>query len=449
MSKTYRIKRGLDLKLYGAAEKLVNEYYPELYAVKPTDFIGVIPKMLVKEGENVKAGQQIFFDKKRENIRFTSPVSGIVKEIRRGEKRRIEEVIIASDDKQDFVSFKEIDIAKANAEDIKNTMIEAGIWTFIRQRPYDIIADPKDTPKAIYVKAFDTAPLAPDYDLILKQELELVQKGIDILQKITNAPIYFNLHTKWNNTRLYDGLKGVTKHFFEGKHPAGNLSVQIFNIEPINKGDIVWHINASELCVLGRLFTEGKYDPQKMIALTGSEIEHPRYYRTKLGASVSGLMKEHLKKDNVRIISGNVLTGTKISQEGFICAYDNHITVIPEGDHYSFLGWILPGFKKFSISRTYFSWLQPQKKYRMHTNLNGGRRAFVMTGIYERLLPIDILPMQLCKSCLAKDIEQMEELGIYEVVPEDFALAEVVCPSKIEMQEIIAEALEFVRNEMS
>ncbi len=449
MSKTYKIKKGKNIKLQGAADKIVQDYFPKFFALKPTDFNAVVPKMLIEEGEQILAGQELFYDKKREYLRFTSPVSGILKQIKRGKKRRIEEIIIEADETQQYYDFKLKSIEELQKNDIINAMLKSGVWPVIRQRPYNIIANPEDNPKAIFIKAFDSAPLAPDYDLLVKQEMDLLQKGIDVLQKITAAPIHFNLHKTLNNTRMYDDLQGVDIRYFEGKHPVGNLSVQIFKISPINKGDIVWHLDIQDLIYIARFFEEGKVEHQKIFAFCGSELTKPMYYKSIQGASISELIQEGLKQDNVRIISGNVLNGEKLHKNGSIGFYDNQITVIPEGNHYSFLGWILPGFKKYSFSRTYFSWLQPNKKRRLHTNLNGGKRPFVMTGIYEKYLPMDILPMQLCKAVLVNDIDEMENLGIYEVVPEDFALAEFACPSKIDMQAIIAEGLEVIHKEMS
>jgi len=449
MSKTYKIKRGLDIKLQGAAEKLVKEYSPKTYALKPLDFIGVVPKVILKEGEKLKAGQNVFFDKKREDIFFSSPVSGILKEIKRGQKRVIEEIIIEADEQQEYLDFGKQALQDLSKEEITKKLLTSGMWSFIRQRPYDVIANPEDKPKAIYIKAFDSAPLAADYDLMLKKEISSLQKGIDVLKKMTETDIYFNLHKKLNQQNMYSDLKGVQTNYFEGKHPASNISTQIFYIDPLNKGEIVWHIDAMDLVAIGKLFEEGHYKHEKIIALCGSEIKNPRYYRMIQGASIEELIKDELKQDNVRIISGDILTGTKIEKNGFLSAYKNQLTVITEGNHYSFLGWILPGFKKYSVSRTYTAWLFPKKKYKMHTNLNGGKRPFVMTGIYEKVIPMDIMPMHLCKAILAEDIELMENMGIYEVVPEDFALAEVICPSKTEMQEIIANGLEFLRKEMS
>ncbi len=449
MSKTYKIKKGLDIKLQGAAEKLVKEYSPKTYALKPLDFIGVVPKVILKEGAKLKAGQQVFYDKKRENIFFSSPVSGVLKEIKRGPKRVIEEVIIEADEQQEYIDFGKEALQDISKEEVIKKLLASGLWAFIRQRPYDVIANPEDAPKAIYIKAFDSAPLAADYDLMLKQEIPFLQKGIDVLKKLTETDIFFNLHKKINQQNMYSELKGVQTNSFDGKHPVSNVSVQMSRLDPLNKGEIVWHIDATDVVAIGRLFEEGHYNHAKMIAFCGSEVKNPRYYRTIHGASIEELIKDELKQDNVRVISGDILTGTKINKNGFLSAYQNQLTIIPEGDHYSFLGWMLPGFKKFSVSRTYPTWMFPKKKHKLHTNLNGGERPFVMTGIYEKVIPMDIMPMQLCKAVLAEDIELMENLGIYEVVPEDFALAEVICPSKTDMQHIIANGLEFLRKEMS
>ncbi|PKP37825.1 MAG: NADH:ubiquinone reductase (Na(+)-transporting) subunit A [Bacteroidetes bacterium HGW-Bacteroidetes-15] len=449
MTKHYKIKKGLDIKLHGEAEKVVSNISVKQIAVKPTDYLGVTPKLLVKEGAQIKAGDIVFSDKKREYLRFTSPVSGIVKEIVRGEKRVIQEIIIEQDEVQEFVDFGKSSINDLSKEQIVEKMLKSGVWNFIRQRPYNIIANPEDTPKAIFISAFDSAPLAPDFDLEIGLNQDVFQRGIDVLSKLTTGKIHLNIHEFRNRKSLYENIKGVQLNCFSGPHPSGNIGIQIHHIEPINKGDIVWHINVLDILSLAKLFIEGHYTHKKLIALTGSEIKRPRYYRVNAGTSVSELLVNNLKRDNVRVISGNVLSGEKISKKGFLGAYHNHITVIPEGNHYSFLGWILPGFKKFSVSKTYTAWLLPNRKYNLHTNINGGQRPFVMTGIYEKYFPMDIMPMQLSKAILAKNLDMMENLGIYEINPEDVALCEVVCPSKIEMQEIIAQGLEFIQKEMS
>ena len=449
MSKDIKIKRGLDIKLLGEAQKSVSEVTSENFAIKPPDFMGVFPKLLVKEGDTVKAGTPVFFDKYRDNILFTSPVSGKIEEVHRGAKRKILEVRITADGKQDFVDFGKADPASVSKKDAIDKLLKSGVWANIRQRPYSVIANPEHSPKAIFISAFDSAPLAPDLDFIIEKEAKAFQAGIDILKKLTSGKVHLNVHTEKTKSDVFLNAKGVDINRVSGPHPSGNVGIQIHHIDPINKGDIVWYVNPQAVVTIGKLFLEGKYDASGIIALTGAETKEPKYYKVLMGTSIDGIVKDQVDKNaNVRYISGNVLTGTKIERDGYLGFYHNQVTVIPEGDHYEFLGWALPGFKKFSVSKTYFSWLTPNKKYNLDTNLNGGHRAFVLTGLYEKVFPMDIYPMQLLKATIIKNIDLMENLGIYEVDEEDFALCEFVDPSKTEMQAIVREGLDFIRKEM-
>ena len=446
MSKTFHIKKGLDIRLIGKAEMTLSKMpMSKTYALKPADFQNLTPKLKVKVGDKVKAGEPLFFDKYQADILFTSAVSGEVVEIHRGERRRILEVVVKPDKEQVYENFTILDENKATKEDVTANLLKSGLWASIRQRPYEIIANPKDTPKAIVISTFDTAPLAPDYEFILKEEKFFFQKGIIFLKKLSDK-IYLN--TKKDST-FFDDITDVEKYTFKGKHPAGNIGIQIHKINPINKGEIVWHINPQDVVFMGRLFETGIYDAKKIIALTGSEIENPQYYEIISGANIENLLKNNLKEGNQRLISGNVLTGTKISIDKYLSYYHSQITVIPEGNYYEMFGWALPGLNKYSVSRTFFSWLMPKKQYRLDTNYHGGERAFVMTGEYEKVLPMDILPSALLKSILIEDIDKMEELGIYEVAEEDFALCEFVCTSKIEIQEIIRKGLNIMIKEMN
>jgi Na+-transporting NADH:ubiquinone oxidoreductase subunit A len=449
MSDVIKIKKGLTINLVGEAEKTVTEINPKYCAIKPTDFIGVFPKLLVQEGDPVKAGSPLFFDKYRERIHFTSPISGTVKELRRGEKRILLEIVIESDGKESAVDFGKADPNKLTRDEIIEKMLESGIWPMIRQRPYSIIAEPAVKPKAIFISAFDTAPLAPDYDLVVHGNGEAFQAGIDALVKLTDGKVHLDITADAGASKVFTNCKGVQLNKFSGKHPAGNVGTQIAFIDPINKGDIVWYLRPQEVLHIGRLFLNGKVDATQLVALTGSEVKRPHYFKTKIGSSVDELIKDNLAGDNVRCISGNVLTGDKLDKHGYLGFYHSQVTVIPEGDHYEFLGWALPGLGKFSFSHSYFSWLKPNAKYRLDTNYNGGERAFVMTGQFEKVFGWDILPLQLIKATMIDDIDAMERLGIYEVDEEDFALCEFVDTSKTEIQEIIRRGLELMRKEMS
>lgn len=450
MSKIIKLRKGLDINLQGkAAESLVEVPMAGEYAVSPLDFEGVIPKLLVKAGDKVKAGTPLFFDKKDSRVLFTSPVSGTVSAVNRGEKRKVLNVTVAADATQEYETFPTLDLRKANRSEVIEVLLKSGLWTMIRQRPYGIIANPDDAPKSIFVSAFDSAPLAPDMNFVLKGEKDAVQKGLEVLGKLTDGKVHLSMRAKAEGDMA--SMKGVELHSFEGKHPVGNVGVQIHHIDPIAKGDIVWTAGIQDVAAIGRLFLGGKVDLHKIVALTGSEAAEPKYYRIVSGAPVasvvSGNIKPQAEGDKVRIISGNVLTGKKVGESDFITADANQITLIPEGDKYELLGWAAPRFGKFSVSRSYFSWLCPRKEYRLDTNLNGGVRPFVVTGLFEEYLPMDIYPMYLFKAIMANDIDKMENLGIYEIVEEDVALCEFVDPSKTELQQLVRDGINLMIKE--
>lgn len=444
-----KIKKGLNIPLKGEAEKIIlKSDLSSAYALKPTDFFGITPKLTVDINSKVKAGSCLFVDKNKPEIKFTSPVSGVVTEINRGEKRKILEIVIEPDKNIEYENFLDNDYHKLSKEEIISILLDSGLWPAIRQRPFNLIANPKDKPKAIFISAFDTAPLAPDYDFILVNFYNEFQTGINILKNISDCKIHLSINGQSSILSFYKKLENVQIHKIFGKHPAGNIGVQIHHIDPINKGEIVWHINPQHVIQIGNLFLKGIYDATKIIALTGSEIIKPVYYKVISGTSIKELVENNVKSEKVRYISGNVLTGEKIYKSGFLGFYDSQITVIPEGDYHEFMGWLKPGFRKYSFHRVFFSWLFPRKKYVIDTNLHGGERPFIMTGIYEKVFPMDILPVQLIKSILAEDIDMMEKLGIYEVAPEDFALCEFICPSKINFQEIVLKGFELLLKEL-
>lgn len=436
MSDVIRLRKGLDIKLKGAAETVLETLpVPATVALKPTDFPGLTPKMSVKPGNEVKAGEALFYDKYHPDVVYTAPVGGKVASVNRGERRRILEVVIETDAGVGSAEFTKTNPGSLSAEEVKQQMLKSGMWPFIKRRPYGIVASPDEKPKAIFVSTFDTAPLAPDYNFIMEGQLSTFQTGIDALAKLTNGKIFLGI----SNKSVFGNIKNAEIRQFNGPHPAGNAGVQIHHISPVNKGEVVWTINPQDVLFIGRLFETGKVDFSKVIALTGSEVEKPKYFQTVLGAPVSSVTDGRLKKANYkqRIISGNVLTGTKVKPLNYIGFYDSQVTVIPEGDDYELFGWAAPGFEKFSASKTFLSKLFPKKEYEMNANLHGGERAFVLSGQYEKVVPMDILPVFLLKACLADDIDKMEQLGIYEVVEEDLALCEYVCTSKIKVQDIL------------
>jgi len=449
MSTIYFVKKGLDIKLIGEAEKTIVDLDAKRFAIKPPDFIGCFPKMLIKEGDPVKAGTPLFFDKYRENIIYTSPVSGKFVELKRGAKRKILELIIESDGKFESIDFGSAETSSLDKAAVVEKMLKSGIWPLLRQRPYSVIANPDDSPKSIFVTAFDSSPLAPDFDLLVQGREKEFQTGLDVLAKLTTGKVHLNTHKELNSSQVFTGAKNVQVNTFAGPHPSGNVSVHISRIDPINKGDVVWYLNAQDVITVGTLFSTGKYDSTRVVALTGSEVMNPKYYRAHIGANITNMVVNNVNGDNNRYISGTVLTGTKIESDGFLGFYDAQVTVIPEGDYYEFFGWALPGFGKWSFSKTFPAFLSPNKKYRLDTNLHGGERAFVVTGLYEKVFPFDIYPMQLMKAIIVEDIDLMENMGIYEIDAEDFALCEVIDPSKINMQEIVRNGLELMRKEMS
>ena len=448
MSKSVRLSRGLNINLLGDADKVyASVKNHEIYALKPTDFHGLTPKLTVKVGDSVLAGSTIFFDKYNERIKFCSPVSGTVQDIVRGDKRRILEVIIKSNGEAKYVSHSPANPKDLSREQIIDHMLEKGVWPFIRQKPYDIIANPSDMPKSIFISAFKSGPLAIDNDFALYGMDELFQKGLDIISKLTNGKTHLNLDGNTNSSKVFSDAKGVELNSFSGPHPAGNVGIQIHHLDPINKGDIVWYLEPQDIIIIARLFTEGKYDVSRIISLCGSEVSKPRYYRTISGSCVANLISDNVKRENNRIICGDVLSGIKIDKNGYLGFYDTQITVIKEGNEQEFLGWALPGINKFSMSKSYFSWLFPTRKYNIDTNMRGEERAYVVTGQYEKVLPMDIFPQQLVKAIMIEDIDLMEKLGLYEVGPEDFALCEFVCTSKIEVQSLIRHGLDILRKE--
>ncbi len=447
MSDSIKLRKGLNIKLKGGAKEEVKTLSAPLkVALKPTDFLELIPKLKVKVDAVVKAGDALFYDKYHPEIVFTSPVGGKVVSINRGERRRILEVVVERDENAGSVEFVKGNPGSLSGEEIKEQLLKSGLWPFIKKRPYGIIALPDEKPKSIYISTFDTAPLAPNYNFVLKDELATFQTGVDALAKLTDGKVNLGV----NRNSIFTSIKNVEINTFDGPHPAGNVGIQIHHTAPLNKGDVVWTVHVQDVLFIGRLFETGKVDFTKTVALTGSEVEDPKYYKTILGTPVSAITGGNLKQAdyNQRIISGNVLTGTKVEPAGYLGFYDSQISVIPEGDNYEFMGWALPGVDKFSASKAFLSKLFPKKEYVLDANLHGGERAFVLSGQYEKLVPMDILPVHLLKAILVNDIDKMEQLGIYEVIEEDFALCEYACTSKIKVQSILRKGINTMIKEL-
>ena len=452
MSNNIDLKQGLNIPISGtAAQKTRKTIVPDVIAIKPTDFKGLIPRLLVKEGDKVLAGSPVLSDKKNPDILFTSPVSGTVAEIVRGEKRKLLEVRIKADAQQEFVDFGTHKVADMSAADIKSLLLQSGLWPSLIQRPYGILADPSLTPKAIFVSAFTTAPLAAVPEFAFKDEIAYIQTGVNVLAKLTDGGVYFSLSSEnYSGTPLHK-TENVVSHVFSGKHPAGNVGVQISHIAPIMKGDTVWTVSLLLLSAIGKLFSTGKYDMRRKVAVTGPKAIDPAYVDALPGISMKDLKDFYDNSANdLRFVSGDVLTGENVGENGFLGFFDNQVTFLHEGTEREVLGWAKPfRCKKFSSSHTYFSWLTPKKTYDMDTNFNGGPRAFVMSDVYSKVLPMDIYPVYLAKACLAGDIDKMEKFGIYEVLPEDLALCEYVDPSKNDIQEMIQKGIDLMLKEMA
>ena len=449
MSKDIRIKKGLNINLVGEAEQTTSKaVLNNVYALNLEDFHGITPKMLVKQGEEVKTGEALFYNKNNEEMLFVSPVSGELVEIERGERRRILSLKILADKEQQVHDNGSLNYDAASAQEIKKFLLKSGCWPFIKQRPYDVIADPDQNPKAIFVSGYQTAPLAADFDYILQGKENELQAALTALAKLTPGKVHVSIG-KSSKSPLA-GLQGVEIHKVSGPHPAGLVGTQINKINPINKGEVVWTINPQDLVIIGELLLTGKFNPERIIALVGSSVKTPKYYKTKIGTEVSTfLYGSGVSSENIRVINGDVLTGAQSNPDGYLGFYNNTVTAIPEGDDYEFFGWNKPVFNKISATRALtFSWMLPNKKFDLDTNTNGEHRAFVLTGQYEKVFPLDIFPMQLLKACMYKDLDEMEQLGLYEVAPEDFALTEFVCVSKQPHQKIIREGLDLLQKEI-
>ncbi|GJM59910.1 Na(+)-translocating NADH-quinone reductase subunit A [Persicobacter diffluens] len=451
MSNTKKVKKGFDIKLVGQADKQISSFAESnVFALKPSDFIGIQrPKLMVKVGDTVKAGSPMLFDKMTPDVLYTSPVSGEVVEIVRGAKRRLLEIRVLADKELEFESFTQYssaDLQKVSREEAVAQMCKAGVWPHIIQRPYGVVANPQDTPKAIFISAFDSHPLAPDYEFAFQGEEAYLQAGIDVLAKFTDR-VHLGLNGAVSNS-IFAGLQNCEQTAFTGKHPVGNVGVQIHEISPINKGDLYWTVSATGLAAIGKLFLTGKYDASRVIAITGSEVKKPAYAKVLAGTCIKPLVEGNVNEGHLRYISGNVLTGEKIAQDGFLGFYHNQFTVIPEGDgEQEFLGWITPQSNRVSFHKAFglLSFLNPNKEFRLDTNTRGEKRRFVVSGAFEEVMPMNILPTHLMKAIIAEDFDNMEALGIYELVEEDVALCEFIDVSKNDIQAILRKGLDLLQ----
>lgn len=446
------LRKGFDVKLEGEAEKTIDpSIQVSTFAIQPGNFIGMlpIPKVVVEEGQNVKAGDELFFDKNRPEIKYVAPVSGEVIEVKRGEKRSIKEVIILADKMIQYRTLPALDLENSTREELVNFLLEYGGWTLLNQRPFDIVPEINEIPRDIFISTFDTAPLAPDLNLVVEGKGTAFQRGLDILGKLTNGKVYLGMDARGKEapSSVFTMATGVEQVWFRGKHPAGNVGIQIHHINPIAPSDKVWTVGVQEVITLGKMLTEHHFDAERVVAITGAELKKPTYVRTYIGANIGDLLKSNLTNDHVRAISGDVLSGHKKDQAEFLDYRDDQVTVIAEGDYYEMFGWLLPLSMRPSMSRTYSNFLFPDVKFKADTNMHGEKRAFVVTGQYEDVLPMDIYPQHLMKAILVNDFEKMEGLGINELTEADIALCEFVCTSKQPLQEILREGLDIMREQ--
>ncbi len=446
MANVIKLRKGLDINLKGkAVAKVSASKKSEVYGLVPDSFVGLKPKVVVKEGDVVKAGDALFVNKLHPEVKFVSPVSGQVVAVERGERRKVLSVQVKADKELVYADFGKKQVGSLTKEQVKAALLESGLFAYILQRPYAVVADPDDSPKAIFISSFSDMPLAADFEVALKGNEADFQTGVDALAKL--AKVY--LGVKPGASQALAQAKNAEVTVFEGKCPAGNVGVQINHVSPVNKGEVVWTVGAEEVIFIGRLFNQGKVDLSRVIAVAGSEVKSPEYVKVLVGQQIGSIVNGNISTDKkVRIIDGNPLTGVKASAESFLGAHTTEVTVIPEGDDADeAFGWIMPRFNQFSTSRTYCSWLMGNKEYTLDARIKGGERHMIMSGEYDSVFPMDIYPEQIVKAIIAGDIDRMEALGIYEVAPEDFAVCEFVDSSKLELQRIVREGLDMLRKE--
>ena len=449
----FNLKKGYDIRLQGeSTQEITDAPYPKTVAIKPSGFRGIKPKLLVKEGDEVKSGSPLFCNKIDEEHVFTSPVGGVIDSIQRGAKRVIDHIVVkthANSAALEFDTYPQERLASLSRDEVMKQLRSSGLLAVFRQRPFDYVADPSATPRDIFITTFDSAPLSPNLALFIKGNEHFFQAGLDIASRLTSGRVHLSIDGRNENVpKAFNDAKNVTLHRFSGPHPAGCVGVQIHHIAPINgRNDVVWYCTISGLIILGKLFLEGKVSPEIIVSVAGSSAADRRYFRTIIGANIESIIRNNVQNEPVRYITGNVLTGTKVKKDGFLGFYDHMITIIPESTGPELVGWMLPGFKKESLYRTFLSSFIPGTKFVKDTKLNGGVRAFFASGFYEKVLPMNIYPIFLVKSILAGDIEEMEGLGIYEITEEELALCEYICPSKENIQRIIRDGLDLIEKE--
>jgi len=444
MGKTIRLSKGYDIKITGSASgDSVTDFTSATYAIKPTDFFGIapIPKLIPEIGSEVKAGDPLFYDKANPDLVYSSPVSGELVEQRRGPKRSVVEVVVVADKDQQYKDFGRLDPLNSNQETVKQRLLESGAWQFIRQRPFHVVAKPSDSPKAIFISGFDTSPMAPDYSVVMKGREADFQTGVNVLSQL--AKVHLGVQAS-NNIGAYSNLQNAEVNTFSGPHPAGNVGIQIHHVSPIKKGDLVWTVNPQDVLTIGKLFNEGIYDATRVITVAGPKADKSGYFRVKQGVHVKDLVAG---ADHSRVISGDVLSGTKIESDGYLGFYDTQLSVVEEGDKHEMFGWLMPSYPRPTRSRSLLGNFLRKKPFAVNTNTHGEHRAFVVSGQYEDVLPMDLYPVHLLKAIMANDFDGMEGLGIYEVVEEDLALCEFVCTSKQKVQQTLRDGLDYMREQ--
>ncbi len=437
MKKNITLKKGLNLNLAGSVRRMeATEVKVARVAVTPDDFPGFVPKLDVQPGDAVKAGEPLLHDKNAEAMKLCSPVAGKVAEVVRGARRKIERVVVECDAASTEAVTFPADMP------VKDLILASGLWPWMRQRPYDIVPSPEVMPRDIFVTALDTAPLAPDYAV---PAADVLEAGVKALGSLTSGKVYIGAAAGSD----FPAVAGAEIIGFNRLHPAGNAGVQAANIAPVNKGEVIWTLSLDTLARIGRLMLDRRADFSATVALTGSEVKEPCMLATVAGAEIKPLVEGRLDgRTHERIISGNVLTGYPVAEDGYLRFPYRQITVIPEGDDADeFMGWASMSPSKLSESRSFPGHFSG-KEFAPDARINGGRRAMIMSGIYDKYMPMDILPEYLIKAIISRDIDKMEALGIYEVAPEDFALAEYADPSKLELQQIVRDGLEYLRKEV-
>ncbi len=448
MSQSFKIRKGYNIKLVGeASSNDFGQYNASTYAVSPLDFPGITPKLAVKAGSKVLAGDTLFYDKDRPEVKICAPVSGEVAEIKRGAKRKILAVLLLADSETSYAKHGAFDLTKGDREAAATHFSSTGVGAFITTRPYGVVASMNEQPRDIFVNGIQSGPLNGDLAAQLAGKSEAVQAAISALALMTTGKVYVSHDVDATDVPELQ-VDGATHISFSGKHPKGLVGTQIAKVAPINKGEVVWTLNAIDLPIIGRAFLTGEYAPEYKVAVTGSKAMNTGYATMLQGVNLNEFISANINADNTRLIAGDVLTGIQLAADGFLSFGKAQLTAIPEGNQTEFFGWVLPGFGKFSTNRAFWGWLFPNRKYDLDTNMHGEERAFVVSGEYEKFIPMDIFPQQLLRSILIKDIEKMEQLGIYEVVPEDFAIAEVACTSKLPLQQIVRDGLNDLRKEM-